>query len=143
MKRNHDAETERIFCKHNLQHSIDVARVAYILSLERELQLSKEVIYATGLLHDIGRWEEYANGISHAEASAVLSEKILVDSGFDSAEREMILDAIKNHRKNGKRETPLSVVIYESDKISRLCLECEEIGDCNRFCSGEKPTLMY
>ncbi|AOT72593.1 HD domain-containing protein [Geosporobacter ferrireducens] len=143
MQRNYIAETDRVYCRHNLQHSIDVARVAYVMALEEGLPIRKDVIYATGLLHDIGRWKEYVDGISHAKASADLAEEILVDSEFERAEIDLILDAIRNHRKNGRRDTPLSVIIFRSDKVSRLCLECNEIEDCNRFSKGDKPKLIY
>lgn len=142
-ERNDLAEVDRVFCRHNLQHSIDVARVAYIMALEEGLPIRKDVIYATGLLHDIGRWKEYVEGISHAKASADLAEKILADCEFDPEEIDLILDAIRNHRKGGRRDTPLSVIIYRSDKVSRLCLECDEIEECNRFSKGDRPKLIY
>ena len=46
-------EQERIFCKHNPQHFLDVARLAWIENLEKNLGIEKELIYAAGLLHDI------------------------------------------------------------------------------------------
>ena len=49
------AEEKRIFCLHNMNHFLDVARIAYIMNLEEELGIAKEIIYATALLHDIGR----------------------------------------------------------------------------------------
>lgn len=143
MKRNHIAERDRVYCRHNLQHSIDVARVAYIMALEEELPIRKDVIYAAGLLHDIGRWKEYEDGISHAKSSANLAEEILVDTEFEREEIDLILDAIRNHRKSGRRDTPLSVIIFRSDKVSRLCLECNEVEDCNRFSKGDIPKLLY
>ena len=62
-------EKDREFCRHNIGHFLDVCRIAWILNLEGNLALSKEVIYATGLLHDIGRWLQYENGEDHALAS--------------------------------------------------------------------------
>ena len=68
-------EQDREFCKHTLQHFVDVARITYILMLEsgqfhqfiKEAGLSgpaaaKEVIYAAGILHDVARWQEYEAG---------------------------------------------------------------------------------
>ena len=52
-------EQERIFCGHNAQHLLDTARLAYIENLERNLGISKEMIYAAALLHDIGRGLQY------------------------------------------------------------------------------------
>ena len=52
-------EKERIFCRHTLEHFLDVARISYIQVLENDMKYSKEVIYAIALLHDIGRVLEY------------------------------------------------------------------------------------
>ena len=40
------AEEHREFCNHTLEHFLDVARLMYIYSVEQELSISKEVIYA-------------------------------------------------------------------------------------------------
>ena len=60
-----DYEKERKFCNHSFNHYLDTARIAYIISLEEEYKFDKEIIYATALLHDIGRVDEYKLGISH------------------------------------------------------------------------------
>ena len=57
-------EKDRIFCNHNMEHFLDMARIAYIMVLEEGLLYSKEIIYAIGLLHDIGRVKQYEEGIS-------------------------------------------------------------------------------
>ena len=54
-----ELEKERIFCGHDLEHFLDVARIAYIETLERNLNISREKIYSAALLHDIGRHLEY------------------------------------------------------------------------------------
>ena len=41
-----DAERDRIFCRHGLEHCLDVARILYIIVLEQHLDYDKEVIYA-------------------------------------------------------------------------------------------------
>ena len=70
-------EQDRQFCRHDIGHFLDVARLAYIHCLERGLDVKKDVIYAAALLHDIGRYRQYEAGIPHEEAS------------FDCAAREM------------------------------------------------------
>ena len=97
-------EETREFCRHTPEHFLDVARLTYILALEEgicrkkkfrgkksgrsfcraEEQASelKELIYAAGLLHDIGRHLQYEKGIPHEKASAEIAEKILSDCGF-------------------------------------------------------------
>lgn len=86
-----ELESERIFCRHDLDHFLHVARIAYIENLEQSLDLSKEIIYAAALLHDIGRGLQYEKGIPHEEASAALAEGILTDCGFVRMKRKSLL----------------------------------------------------
>ena len=54
-----EAEKDRIFCRHTMEHFLDVARLMYIYNLEDQAGFSKEMIYAAGLLHDILTiWQE-------------------------------------------------------------------------------------
>ena len=75
-------EEDRKFCNHTIEHFIDVARIAYILVLEENINVSKEVIYAIGLLHDIGRVKQYEEGINHDLASVEMSNEILKETNF-------------------------------------------------------------
>ena len=68
-----ECESERIFCKHDITHFLDVARIAQILNLKEELHIPEELIYATALLHDIGRHIQYIEGTPHEKASLFLS----------------------------------------------------------------------
>lgn len=128
-----DFEKNRIFCKHDLVHFFDVARIAYIINLEESLGISKSLIYATGLLHDIGRYLEYSEGMPHDEAGIVLARPILEEANYHTAEIEQILFAIGEHRKSStdKGENKLAEVIYRGDKLSRLCLFCPAKNECN------------
>ena len=45
-----EAEKDRIFCRHTMEHFLDVARLMYIYNLEDQAGFSKEMIYAAGLL---------------------------------------------------------------------------------------------
>ena len=72
-------EASREFCRHDVTHFLDVARLAWIENLERGLGVSKEEIYAAALLHDIGRHLQYEKGIPHDEASVQLGGQILSD----------------------------------------------------------------
>lgn len=47
-------EKNRVYCKHGIEHLLDVARIAYIKKLESGYKIEKEVIYAAALLHDLG-----------------------------------------------------------------------------------------
>ena len=61
-------EKNRIFCRHGMDHLMDVARIAYIENLEKNCGISKEIIYGAALLHDIGRYLQYTEGIPHEKA---------------------------------------------------------------------------
>lgn len=127
-----EAEKDRIFCKHGVEHLLDVARIAYIENLEENYGISKEIIYATALLHDIGRFLQYSEGISHEKAGAELAEKILKDCDFSQKERQEIIFSITSHRNiETKQEKTLAGVIYRADKQSRICKFCPAFSECN------------
>ena len=44
-----EAEKDRIFCRHTMEHFLDVARLMYIYNLEDQAGFSKEMIYAAGV----------------------------------------------------------------------------------------------
>ena len=130
MEQNRICEQNRIFCKHDMDHFLDVARLAYIFSMERNYKLDKELIYAAALLHDIGRWQQYTQGIPHDKAGARTAEKILKDTEFSCEEKKMIICAIEGHR-NTDHKSPLSEILYDADKISRNCYACCAEQECN------------
>ena len=63
-----ELEKDRIFCCHQMPHLLDVARIAYILNMEQDLGLEKEVIYAASILHDIGKYAQYEDGTPHEQS---------------------------------------------------------------------------
>lgn len=135
-----ELEQDRIFCRHSIAHFQDVARIAYIENLEKNLGFSKELIYAAAMLHDIGRHLQYLEGIPHDKGSAMLAEKILSDCAFEKAEQEEILSAILQHRTSETKEKDdFAGLLYRADKKSRSCLFCPVCGECNW--SEEKKNL--
>ena len=108
-------ERDREFCNHTIEHFIDVSRIAYIMVLEERLSVSKEIIYAIGLLHDIGRVRQYEEGIHHDIASVEMSREILKETNFTEYEIDTILNGIANHRKES--DNKLEEIIYKADKI--------------------------
>ncbi len=143
MELNSRSEKDRKFCLHDIQHVMDVARVAYIISLENKYDLDKEIIYITALLHDIAKWKQYSQKADHAAEGAVLAREILEDLNIDKGDTEMILNAIAMHRKKEGHSTPLSKVLYEGDKSCRQCVSCSMVEECNWYASGEIPVLYY
>lgn len=126
-------EHDRIFCRHQMEHLLDVARIAYIQNLEQGLGFEKELIYAAALLHDIGKYEQYENGTPHEVAGEEIAKQILLDLNrqFSEAETDMILSAIRNHRREADAKAPLDHLLYISDKLSRNCFACPAEPECN------------
>ena len=109
-------EADRIFCRHTPEHFLDVARLTYIFALERNLDCSRELIYCTALLHDIGRAEQYTNGIPHDEAGVSIAGQILSDLNFTEEEKSQILNAIGEHRSSNENLPILSQIIMKQTK---------------------------
>lgn len=130
IKKNQDCEHDRIFCRHGLDHALDVARIAYIVNLEQGLGYTKDLIYSMALLHDIGKWQEYADGTPHDEASAALAGEILTECGFTEAEASEIREAILLHRSQGTADSTLRHLLYYADKKSRSCFSCAAAKEC-------------
>lgn len=130
-----EAEQDRIFCRHGMEHFLDVARIAYIRVLERRMGLSRDLVYAAALLHDIGKWQQYKEGVPHETASARIAEDILADlpeaERFTPEETSQILTAIRGHRKLRPDAEILERLLYESDKASRACYACPSREFCN------------
>ncbi|MCI7639725.1 MAG: HD domain-containing protein [Clostridiales bacterium] len=123
-------EQTRIFCRHDLSHLMDVARLMWIAALERQLPLNREVVYAAALLHDLGRVEQMGEGIPHHQASADLAARILPEAGFSANEIAQIQNAIACHRGDGG-ENMLGQLLYWADKKSRPCWVCAAKNKCN------------
>lgn len=126
-------ERERKFCRHGIEHFLDVARLAYIESLEQGLEVKKDVIYAAALLHDIGRYQQYASEIPHEKASADLADEILPECSFSQEEQAQIREAILGHRGKEDREdssSKLNSLLYRADKRSRNCFACAAREEC-------------
>ena len=114
-------ESGRIFCRHGIDHLLDVARIMWIKNLEEELEFDREVIYATALLHDIGKDEQYESGIPHDVASERVADAILGgmpdDVAFEPADAAAIKTAILGHRKLRVNSQPLERLLYAADKM--------------------------
>ena len=132
MEKNEAAEQGRIFCRHDMGHLLDVARIAMLLNLEEGLGLTKELLYGAALLHDIGRHEQYESGTPHEEAGAQIAPAILADCGYDEKETCVITEAIRMHRNKAIAEcADLKGVMYRADKLSRPCFCCKAESACN------------
>lgn len=141
-----ELEKNRIFCKHNLSHFISVARIATIIWHEEGggNNLKRDIIYAAGLLHDIGRAEEYTKGTPHEEAGAIIAGEILQGSGYEDKEIEMITRAISSHRiKDDNDIDYLGQIISKADKLSRECFACSASDMCKWSKEKKNKSLEY
>lgn len=135
-------EADREFCRHTSEHFLDVARLAYIRALEENYSVSKELIYCTALLHDIGRARQYEDGTPHDEAGAVIAEQILKELGFSPEEIQAIVSAIRGHRAE-TNQTILGQLIYRADKKSRNCFSCKAEPECYWSSAKKNMTIQY
>ena len=145
--KNKAFEKSRLFCHHNFEHSLAVARLTYLLLLEEGCRfISKEIAYSAGLLHDIGRWKEYRGEGDHAAHSAALAGALLERAGFAAPERELIVKAIAQHRRQmpGEHRSPLSRALYRADALSRSCFSCHAREDCRGLAQRpHREKLLY
>lgn len=139
-----ELEETRIFCGHSMVHLLDVARISYLISLEEQIKVEKEWIYAAALLHDIGRHLQYTEKIPHEIASAQIGKTVLMDTGFSEEEIQVISDAILHHRNSSSAsEKNLRGLLYRGDKLSRPCFSCESEAQCDWSKKKKNMSLQY
>ncbi len=144
MAKNDAAEADRSFCRHNMGHLLDVARIAMILNLEQGLRIEKDILYGAALLHDIGRHVQYENGTPHEQAGAALAPAILTECGYDDKETDVIVQAISLHRTKEIADEPsLNGILYRADKASRPCFACKAEGACDWKKEKKNRTLKW
>lgn len=125
-------EKKRKFCRHDMVHFMNVARIAQIFNLEERLEIPKDVIYAAALLHDVGRDVQYMDGTPHEIAGAAIAPEILRECGYGPDEVSEILRAVRGHRNEEiKEEKSLSGILYRADKLSRDCYACAAKKECD------------
>lgn len=149
-------ETGRIYCHHEMEHAIDVARLAWIYYLEdhlsedmqnmvgisvkkrihgewtAELEETKDLFYMAALLHDIGRAAQYETGIHHSVAGLAPAREILRDIEVPEDWIAQIMDVIAEHGDGvaDRREKRLEYYIARADHDCRLCFACEAKDSC-------------
>lgn len=134
-RRVSELERDRPFCLHQAGHLLDVARIMWALDLERGLGIGREVVYATALLHDIGKAAQYEGTGEHEEVGAELASRILAGlpdgASFTDEEAGRIVSAIRGHRRPRDGAEPLEALLYQADKASRPCFACAARDGCS------------
>jgi len=144
VKKIEKLEKERVYCRHNLNHFLDVARIGYLYILENSLPISCPQIYGAALLHDIGRVSEYKSGIPHYEAGIGIASGILRDCGYLESEIKEIVEAISKHGSiDHQKQDTLGYVLYLADKKSRLCFACEASIFCHWPKEKKNATITF
>ncbi len=152
LKKIEEFEKDRIYCRHGMNHLLDVARIAGIHALDDGVNIDREVIYAAALLHDIGRACQYETGEDHDKAGVAIAGNILNRCDFDKAEVSLIIDAIAGHRGENDNSEDLKALnqsdfeilkrlIKTADNESRLCFMCEAKDSC-KWSDSRKNKLL-
>lgn len=123
-------EKERIFCLHNIDHFLSVARIMTIQAMQDGISIEHDILYAVALLHDIGRAFEYQNGLDHSHAGALIAIEILDSCLYNSDEITIISSAILNHN-NKEEKNYLHHLLRYADRLSRNCFLCSAKDKCN------------
>lgn len=124
-------EKERIFCKHDMEHFLNTARIAVILCFEKGINADTDAVYSAALLHDLGRIDEYDNGTPHHIASVKRAKEILSEVNCKEEFAAMVLSLISNHRNKEICEDSMEKIFYLADKKSRNCFCCQAQKECN------------
>lgn len=136
-------EVNRIFCRHGLSHLLDVARIAWIMVLEQQISLEKDIVYGAALLHDLGRYRQYTEQMPHHQASAELAAMILPEAGYTVEETKQIVDAIRQHGSTPQQQGQLAQILYDADKRSRNCFQCKAQAECKWTLEQRNKTIVY
>ena len=148
-------ERERIYCHHEIEHALDVCRMAWIMYLEAHadqrtepsvLEEEKDRFYVTGLLHDIGRACQYETGEHHASAGKNIAQQILTEIGYpkDWLEETLCIVGAHHGRDGFSRENDsMGYYIQKADHLSRNCFLCEASDSCKWKDEERNLTILY
>lgn len=150
-----DIEKDRIYCKHDKAHAIEVCKILTILSSRRELDNYKELSILMAYFHDVGRAFKYDG--AHDKCSSDFTRLLLAEYGYKKEDIELICYAISNHSgrmyisdiynyidnnlmEDNTKDT-WAKLLRIADQLSRNCYEC----DANDLCKWltEEKTNEY
>lgn len=149
-------EADRVYCRHELEHGVDVARLAWIYYMEDKLdddsqnvgvlywkrpsygewveekEEVKDLIYTCALLHDIGRVTQYRTGIHHSISGVEPAMQILQDIEAPESWVKEIMDVVSEHSHGSisDKKKNLEYYITKADHDCRLCFACQASDSC-------------
>ena len=121
-------EKDRKFCKHDITHLIEVARIMLKINRTENLDIEHDLIIATSLLHDLGRVNQYKFNIDHRVGGKEIITTILKECTFNKEEIDKILEAISLHKTSSSNQ--LADLLYRADILSRPCYLCKMKNEC-------------
>lgn len=130
MKKIEICEKDRPFCRHDLEHSLSVARLTVIMCMNNGFEADEDIIYSAALLHDIGRAQQYEKKTPHDVAGVEIADVILSQTECSEENKKKILFLINSHR-NSENTDFLASLFYKADKKSRNCFNCSAQNECN------------
>jgi len=112
--------------------------------LKRAWEFQRILYTERSLLHDIGKWKQYKDNISHEIASVSLSGEILEKAEYSSDEITKIQTAILSHRDSAvEEEDTLAGILFVADKLSRKCFECVMEKECDWSEARKNKQITY
>lgn len=115
------------FAKSNLvhfawgyEHGIRDYQLAMQIAQAEGVSADEEVLFAAGLLHDMGGFVPYEKeGVDHALRSTQVVESILGPAGFPMEKLEAVKQAILTHSyyEKAKPQTPEAVLLHDADTL--------------------------
>ncbi len=139
LHKNQEKEIERIYCKHNWEHLALTAQLTQKLLREKQQTLAPdplvnlEIVGASGILHDIGRWIQYETGEDHAQAGSRLARPLLEQAGYSKTEINLICQAVEEHNKGQEAQSLLGKALCLADDLSRPCAVCQARAGCYKM----------
>ena len=131
-------EQNRIYCKHDLNHLLDVARICTILAQEQGITIDKNIVYAASLLHDIGRFNPSV--AKHEQLSGEIALRVLPECDYSDDEIAQVIDLIHSHRGRDsvkhiremrlEKQLDLKDCFRLADQLSRNCFCCQASDTC-------------
>jgi uncharacterized protein len=105
---------------HSFEHTMRVFSIAR--ELAEDCSVSKEVLEAAALLHDVGRPDEDVTGVSHSISSGEMSKPLLKELGYTEDEIERIVNAIRTHRfsEGLEPDTMEGMILSDADKLDAI-----------------------
>lgn len=115
------------FAKKNLvhfawgyEHGIRDYQLAMQISEAEKIKVDEEVLFAAGMLHDMGGFAPYEQqGVDHALRSTQVVAEVLGPAGFPMEKIEEVKKAILTHSyyEKAKPQTPEAVLLHDADTL--------------------------